>query len=858
MTGSILLGLRVAVLSLIVSAALLAGSGTANAACGKECREAKEFCSNWERDHPGQTCGRVRGAICTGSAWDKIKQVNWAWSACRLVEGGADHAKAQTRCDEYEDNWGGTCEVHSPFCNAGWARLGTYGKFRACRPREVSGDLLYDGYKAYMRKWEGKASTPIPAHLHFFIKREYGIDPDWVRWGTVPDTSNSTCITDCNRIYCDAAFPEQRVREGYNLHRRGDDGVTDLLFHELTHVQQCKEVGGRQGYAHLWFSNLSKGLSRAIRDGGKISADEIHNLQPMEQDATAKGAEIRQRYVAEWWHTKARCRVYLPDRTTVGYESNDTHPRAFCDPQVGWQGSKDLKMRAVELAKQHGEGTYHIAFGLPHESNGVWLGEVKVEHKILEAALGVNVSGQDCPRPVTLRVVFATEGPRKIRLRYRIGQDWSGWRQIEAKAASLVAGGSGYVASFEDTPSHHLDPGTHKVEVEVADYKTLVQDVQVTCPPFAALSANYAVRVEKGALCPREVDELVTLETNGPGTMRFGFRTKSGGKLVTANHYRAETKRSGNKYIAEFKATSNITDDFTLERRVETLGNAPVFSDWRTMKVDCIDILQSEIIYSGPDTGTCHYQTDVKLRVNTDMPAELPYRLDCTGGQSATGTFAVKQTGANTFIAVDTVKLNVTKTGKQICALKANLGAGFRNLTLQGRDFTCNDVLDAALFIDGPERARCPAELTVRARFNARDDHSIPYRLTCSTGQTWSGNIPMAKTGANTFIGVATEKLNVTKSGKIACSLSSKLTGASRVVAVRGKDFQCVAVTAPPSIKDLNVGGRPKPHPSSARRIVCTGGAVRRGECLCPRRWRKVQAGPNAWRCVGPAAKTAR
>jgi hypothetical protein len=78
------------------------------------------------------------------------------------------------------------------------------------------------------------------------------------------------------------------------------------------------------------------------------------------------------------------------------------------------------------------------------------------------------------------------------------------------------------------------------------------------------------------------------------------------------------------------------------------------------------------------------------------------------------------------------------------------------------------------------------------------------------------------------------------------------------VVAMRGKDFQCVAVTAPPSIKDLNAGGRPKPPPSSAPRLVCTGGAVRRGECLCPGRLRKVQAGPNAWRCVSPAAKTAR
>jgi hypothetical protein len=834
MTYLLRLVARGAGLLLLVGLVSLAAGGTAEAVCGKECRQARDYCNNWEKSHPGQTCGRVRGLICTGNSWVKITQVNALWAACRLVEGSADHARAQARCDEYEDNWGGTCEVHSPLCNAGWARLGDYGKFRACRPREVSGDLLYDGYKAYMRKWEGKASTPIPAHLHFFIQREYGIDPGWVRWGTVSDTSNSTCITDCNRIYCDADYPEQRVRAGYDLHRIDDERITDLLFHELQHVRQCKEVGGRQDYAHLWFSNLSKGLGRAMRDGGKISADEIHDLQPMEQDASARGAAIRQRYTDEWWHRAARCRVYLPDRSTVGYTSNDAHPRAFCDPQVGWQGSKDLRVRAAELAKQHGDGVYHIAFGLPHESNGVWLGEVKIEHKILEAALGASVSGEVCPKPATVKAVFATEGPRRIRLRYRIGGgDWSGWQQIDAKAGSLVAGGGGYLASFEDTPKEYLDPGTHKVEMEVADYKTLVHDLKVGCPPFAATEANYAVREEPGAHCPRSVDELVTFETNGPGTVRFGFRTQGEGKLVTANHYRAETKRNGNRYIASFKATSNITNDFTLERRVETLGNAPVFSDWRTMKIDCVDLLQSAILYDGPDAGTCRFRTDVKLRVNADMEADVPYRLDCTDGQSATGTFAIKRTGAKDYIGVDSLKLNVTKTGKQICALKADLGAGLKPLTLQGKDFTCNDVLDADLFIDGPERARCPAELKVRARFNARDDHSIPYGLTCNTGQAWSGNVNVAKTGPNTFIGVTSESLKVTKSGKIACSLTSKLSGASKVVALRGKDFQCVAVTAPPSAPDLS-GSKPKiPVIVTPPPVACRGGVVRAGTCYC-------------------------
>lgn len=143
-------------------------------------------------------------------------------------------------------------------------------------------------------------------------------------------------------------------------------------------------------------------------------------------------------------------------------------------------------------------------------------------------------------------------------------------------------------------------------------------------------------------------------------------------------------------------------------------------------------------------------------------------------------------------------------------------------------------MLDAELFIDGPAQARCPAELTVRARFNARDEHAIPYGLACNTGQSWSGSVKAAKTGSNTFIGVTSEKLKVAKSGKIACSLTSKLSGASRVVALRGKDFQCVAVAQPPSTKALS-GSRTTPPSSAAPETACEGGVVRANNCYCPR-----------------------
>jgi hypothetical protein len=44
--------------------ALAAAAMPAAAYCGKQCKEARTFCSHWEKDHPGEECGRVRGASC--------------------------------------------------------------------------------------------------------------------------------------------------------------------------------------------------------------------------------------------------------------------------------------------------------------------------------------------------------------------------------------------------------------------------------------------------------------------------------------------------------------------------------------------------------------------------------------------------------------------------------------------------------------------------------------------------------------------------------------------------------------------------------------------------------------------------
>jgi len=164
--------------------------------------KAKDYCKSWKKSHPGQNCGYVRGLICTGKNWKKLKTFKLLWTACKQVGGHADRKKAYKRCAEYDKYWSkGACKVYSPRCKVGWVKLGKYGSFRACRRINFSGSLLYDVYKAFMRKWEGKAHKRMSDAQVRFVKKYYNINTSSVRWGEVSNP-HAGCTTDCTKIYC--------------------------------------------------------------------------------------------------------------------------------------------------------------------------------------------------------------------------------------------------------------------------------------------------------------------------------------------------------------------------------------------------------------------------------------------------------------------------------------------------------------------------------------------------------------------------------------------------------------------------------------------------------------------------------
>ena len=105
-------------------------------------------------------------------------------------------------------------------------------------------------------------------------------------------------------------------------------------------------------------------------------------------------------------------------------------------------------------------------------------------------------------------------------------------------------------------------------------------------------------------------------------------------------------------------------------------------------------------------------------------------------------------------------------------------------MALGARDFECTDVSGAALFIDGPQRGKCPRPLKARVRFNAPAAVAIPYQLDCTLGHAWARSAQAHNTGPGAFIAVDAINFQIRRSGQLACALKSKLTGSTVLPAI--------------------------------------------------------------------------
>ena len=152
--------------------------------------------------------------------------------------------------------------------------------------------------------------------LRDFVEHRYGFDPKNVKWGYASNTP-STCITDCDKIYCNNENLIKWIRDPWP----SDD--VSIIFHELAHVDQCRARGSRKSYALLWFNNLPKGffgaLDPKIKDEFK---DKVHDAMPMEKQAESR-AQAVMRELRENGAGRFALRMYREERFRRGGQLAD-------------------------------------------------------------------------------------------------------------------------------------------------------------------------------------------------------------------------------------------------------------------------------------------------------------------------------------------------------------------------------------------------------------------------------------------------------------------------------------------------------------------------------------------------------
>lgn len=161
-------------------------------------------------------------------------------------------------------------------------------------------DLLFQEYKKYINSKyiDGSIGQPISAEIITYYQPLFSENLSTVR---IFETSKQgdIALTDCKDIYFPATGIVSKI---LNNRTPAADGITTIPFHtakndddlrwmlhELAHVDQCKQIGGRYNYAVFWFLNLVPlDIAQIVGLGNTISRKQkrfVHDAMPMEIDA---------------------------------------------------------------------------------------------------------------------------------------------------------------------------------------------------------------------------------------------------------------------------------------------------------------------------------------------------------------------------------------------------------------------------------------------------------------------------------------------------------------------------------------------------------------------------------------------
>ena len=515
---------------------------------------------------------------------------------------------------------------------------------------------------------------------------------------------------------------------------------------------------------------------------------------------------------------------------------------------------------------------------------------IQAAPKPVSVNVSVEPKGEVCPKETEVTAWIYYDKPAVAQFRFKLDGELSGLYTRETvkvdrdRPGPVGAKGKGREDRYlvKETKTYHLDPGQHHFRIEVrGGAKSEVRTLRTECPPFKVTSAWLRYDVENKQTCPKEVEETATFRSTRPGKAPFEIKTQGG---LVVHSGTAAFERKGKGYVATVKRDL-VMNAFDQDMMALIKNDLAANSGWTRLKVECLEVLSGTLDLREFQATRC--EGEAALSIRTNMPGDVHYQLDCTGGRSWSGVAQSQKTGANTWLGVDTKRFDVKNNEQVNCALKTRAPLPAKTLALKGNKYACHKPTDAGgssdlapdpgrpdepppsrtlagdfSFIDN-SGTRCPRQGKAVINFTTNQPQNVHYSLDCTHG-SFSGVAQTAKSPKGGFIAPALVSFDIKQTTQANCALKTVAPGKPKTHMLKGHLFQCVATTGVPGAQDLTPDTRPDPRKPDGPgrivvdpprtptppRIVCTGGRVSGGRCACSRGFNAIQAGANAFRCV--------
>jgi hypothetical protein len=319
--------------------------------------------------------------------------------------------------------------------------------------------------------------------------------------------------------------------------------------------------------------------------------------------------------------------------------------------------------------------------------------QIKAPPEPVSVNLSAEPKGETCPKQTDVTAWIYYEEPAVAQFRFKVDGELSGLHTRQAiplqhgGPAPPPNGGVRRQARYlvKETRTYHLDPGQHHFRIEVrGGAKSEVITRRTECPPFKVTSAWLKYDVEDKLTCPKEVDERASFQATRPGKAPFQIKTQGG---LVVHSGTAMFERKGKAYVASVKRDL-VLNAFDQDMMALIKNQPDANSGWTRLKIDCLEVLSGTLELREFAATRC--EGEAALSIRTNMPGEVPYQLDCTGGRSWSGTAQSQKTGPDTSLGVDTKRFKVSNNEHVNCALKTRPPLPVKVLALKGNKYACH------------------------------------------------------------------------------------------------------------------------------------------------------------------------